>query len=636
MLDITGFYNRPITNLTLTGQINRVGILRILGHLRESYPAEFKRFDPGQIDWIYNGQSGKISKQTARVWRKLTDHKLTDSDKMMIGTVARYFSNGESIYFDLTNDFTWSDGDYGDHGSCFWTDGGEYRGAIYDADGSAIRSYSSQYGQGIGRAWVMPTQTRQTSASGDFDALGESREYVIFNNYGSPDIQVFAETLRQTLCAKYAVPICADYSDTYMNAGTHYLITDRSAHYLYTRHYSPDALNYKSASYPSVNLSSEYYCDRETRYCQNCQSRVNLSDCMSDDYGDGDYYCIGCWSEHYTSCENCDQTIGRYDAQSHNGSDYCDYCYDRVCRVCDICGERSERKMYDDVNGYDQVCSDCRYDLCSRCENCDDLFHADDMQQALTTDGSKTLCDSCADDLDYCENCGHMASNADLQTIPGHSVCAECATGTSACPICDVLTDSAGLYRTTGSDHIMTALTVCCDRCASERYDLTVVTPDGSVSLIDLTPDPSAPFVRSAEHNGLIAYMAQQSERYYNQTALPVRSAGSEPIALLSGPIADYAEQQTNYYGLLVGYNDPVCDQCRAERVRVEWSYDQRRLEYINLIPNPDLCVNCCHLPDAKVRPDQSGPSDIELYPVYTRIFRRHLYQELPNQETGR
>jgi hypothetical protein len=355
MLDITGFYNRPINCLTLTGQISRVGILRILGHLRQSYPAEFKRFDPGQIDWVYNGQSGKISKQTARVWRKMTDHKLTDPDKMMIGTIARYFSNGETIYFDLTNDFTWSDGDYGDHGSCFWTDGGEYRGAIFDADGAAIRSYSDQYGRGIGRAWIMPTMTRQVSASGDFDDLGETREYVIFNNYGSPDVQVFAETLRQTLCAKYAVPICADYSDTYMNGGTHYLITDRSAHYLYTRLYSPDALSYSSSAYPSVNLRSDYYCDRETRYCQSCQSRVNLSDVYTDDYGDCEIYCFSCWSEYYTQCENCEQTIRRDYAQYHDGSDYCDYCYDQVCQVCDICAERSERKMYDDVNGYDQV-----------------------------------------------------------------------------------------------------------------------------------------------------------------------------------------------------------------------------------------------------------------------------------------
>ena len=59
MKDLTGLYGER-QDISLTGVIDPVGILRILGHMRDKYPAEYRDFNPGDVDWNFCGSLGLL------------------------------------------------------------------------------------------------------------------------------------------------------------------------------------------------------------------------------------------------------------------------------------------------------------------------------------------------------------------------------------------------------------------------------------------------------------------------------------------------------------------------------------------------------------------------------------------------
>ena len=646
MLDITELYGKKQTVL-LTGQIGHVGILRILGHLRMRYPDVYRRFDPSVIDWVYNGAEGKISKQVSRVWRKQTGQSLTDQDSMQTGTIARYWSASGQVTCDVTDDFTWSSGDFGDRGSCFWWNGGTYRGAVYDADGSAIRTYRDEYGNGNGRAWILPCLTGQSYQSGDFDYIGEYREYVVFNQYGHYDMQTIAEALRIMLCARHMVPVSVDYPDCHVNGGVHYLITDRSAHSLYSGYYTPYKMPYDSSSYPTVDFEISGY--SETRYCTQCQCQCSDGELYGSDYGDDESVCSECWSEMYCQCEHCETQITHDESVCDaDGYTYCQYCYDHyVCVECDICGSDCDPdQVCADVRGYDAVCPDCMANgSVSKCDRCAEYCGTDDLHTFCIGDDTQetAVCYQCKRHYDYCELCGMLFPADGLSNLPGHLVCKVCAYDASECPNCTELAETAKYYDP--SDLFADPVTLC-DNCASDRFDLTRLVsanwpseqtglfmvctechmiPFGlSTCLTDAGLCPICAkkqrvlYVRPTGQTALIDYAVQMYRQYIDQADPDLTNA--DPVALLTGPITS-DDRPLYHFGHQVGYCDPVCTQCDQQRVKMEYDYLAGDYVYRTMSRLVSVCANCVHVPSARKYP-ADGSADWPVWTMPTDINR--------------
>ncbi len=149
------------------------------------------------IKWQYVTPRGKFAKRLAALIKKNSDVKLSSDHISIIGDLARQHSSKPGIiYYDITNKFDWTPGDFKDNGSCFWGKNNEAREIMLDAGGLAIRFYREKaqliagvpacgdpdcndcekeeiMEYGIGRAWIIPYRNK----------------WALFNSYGFKNIK---------------------------------------------------------------------------------------------------------------------------------------------------------------------------------------------------------------------------------------------------------------------------------------------------------------------------------------------------------------------------------------------------------------------------------------------------------------
>lgn len=622
------------------GTIDRVGILRIMSHVIAAHPEVPKSTHPNwcDLDWRMVGDRGKITKQIANAWKRSTGCSITDDDRRVIGTIARHFCSTSQITYDITDRLDWTDGEFGDAGSCFWWNGGAYRGAVYDANGGAIRVYggSTGWARGSGRAWIIPVHLCGCP-SGDLSDVGDRREYVIFNEYGTHTIQDLAYTLARAAGAQHAVPIWVKYSNLHMNGGVHYLITDRPTHRLYVDHYAPGVLSYTRSNYPEIEIDIFGY--SETRYCGNCQCRCTDGELYGiDDNQDSVQLCPDCFDQEYFYCENCNEPSHHYDSRELDGSFYCQWCYDHEISKCDLCGSSAAPDdLHDCVVDYDAVCTSC-LDDCATCESCEDIYHSDDLETIQTIDGSdRVLCDPCARVYTQCDLCGGYQHEekirvlGDLELCTGcfdqHEVCDLCAGVHTSCsrmyfagsPSTDVYTVCTGC--STANVHLVPVITrdiawnfgqytmqlwctSCGKMCPSGTHDNGLCTTCAGARNPDYVPDPAAA--------GAIAHYAQLWRSYVDTpTPAPVHP-DRVPIALLAPPIDPDAVPVLGWDGRVIHYDRcEVCEVCyRNRRVHHRSHYGARYDDWMNPTPSADLCAVCVHVPDAQTHPAPAAASD--------------------------
>lgn len=115
-----------------------------------------------------------------------------------------------------------------------------------------------------------------------------------------------------------------------------------------------------------VYEEAELYCDscRDGCYCADCGDRINKDDAY---YIDGEYYCDNCVSY----CDCCDESV-RSDMTYVGDSWVCESCLENYYSRCEDCGEyvHKDEIMYIEDKQID-VCPDClksgRYFECSEC-----------------------------------------------------------------------------------------------------------------------------------------------------------------------------------------------------------------------------------------------------------------------------
>lgn len=195
--------------------------------------------DRGNIDWRPMNEKGALVKRLKTYMYKKHSIKVSATILEKIGAIVADNSIATKEYaLDITENFEWNAGDFGDHGSCFF---GGRTGIRQDMeeDGrfKSLRFFQRDFLQkrkgtdkfhplyaGIGRSWIWTTNiTAKVKANLSI----KSGVYVVFNGYG-PSTQWQASFLSAYLGLPMKQVMLTNHGETcgglYVNNGLGYII----------------------------------------------------------------------------------------------------------------------------------------------------------------------------------------------------------------------------------------------------------------------------------------------------------------------------------------------------------------------------------------------------------------------------
>lgn len=267
--------------------------------------------------FVWKTEKGSFAKRLAKYIKRHEGIKLSSDIMGKIGDIAgRYCTTPETMRYDIVSEIDWHAGDFGDYGSCFWSERGRSRRVLQQNGIMAIRFFT-EFG-GYARALVATT---------DYG-------YVVFNGYGL-HTAVIADILREIVEANLVQDVelvPSSHFDLYINNSKGYLVTDEE-HDLYR-----------------VVLDL---------------SRTKCDECGEDGKGTivdhaGYLLCRECEGE-FDRCEACGYVIvNDFEAiTTVNEQIVCEACFNTYTAPCDLCGaDRSE---------YDLISTSSGYRYCLRC-----------------------------------------------------------------------------------------------------------------------------------------------------------------------------------------------------------------------------------------------------------------------------
>jgi hypothetical protein len=296
-------------------------------------------------------KEGKLTKRLSKLIKTM-GYELTQEELSRIGAIIAHHAIGEFTY-DITDQFNWSAGDFGDGGSCFWGDRREAKGMMMDAGGLALRFFDDD-GQGNARCWVMPYKDTWIC----FNAYGCSLELVktrlsfIYPTYHTKFIKL------------------SNYHET---AGTLYI--NRELGMLVTE---------KVSTWGKVSMEVG---EEGGRYrCDDCNERIPAGDEVYIERR-GTYICEDCYHSDYSTCEGCEHIyryddMNNFDIRVRRGGIWlerecyrCDNCQSEDFNSCDDCEFYIpvNEDLTETVDG-NSVCGCCIEDRYSHCEECESYY----------------------------------------------------------------------------------------------------------------------------------------------------------------------------------------------------------------------------------------------------------------------
>ena len=122
-------------------------------------------------DWTTATENGRFTKRLGKAIYEIGGIKVATELLAKAGEIAEANRdiNGVS-HWDITDDFAWTHGDYGDEGSCFWGGYSIARDIIQNQGGLAFRLYEN--GVGRARMFLMP-----------IDPANKEDNWIAFNAY---------------------------------------------------------------------------------------------------------------------------------------------------------------------------------------------------------------------------------------------------------------------------------------------------------------------------------------------------------------------------------------------------------------------------------------------------------------------
>lgn len=131
--------------------------------------------------------------------------------------------------------------------------------------------------------------------------------------------------------------------------------------------------------------------DCERVECSSCGTGLDEEDALYSPGGDA--YCESCFSENYTYCNRCGETVDSDDTHEvhvdYSSEEWCEYCTNNHAIHCERCSQYVRNTCTTTVDG-DAVCDSCAEES-SECADCGGRFWNDDMEEV----GGESYCCSC-------------------------------------------------------------------------------------------------------------------------------------------------------------------------------------------------------------------------------------------------
>jgi len=325
------------------------------------------------VNWsTFTAGGGKFTKRLGKYIHAQTGKKLSPSARARIGQiVARYKT--KTVYYDVTSDLDWDAGDFGDAGSCFWSDRSSARLTMNDdSNFYAVRLYEdSAYELGYGRCWL---QQIDESTFVIFNAYSEK------NNIHLDDFARIVQDLTGASEARFVTVVNHGVSDgmLWVNGGRGILVGD----------------NISDIDYVDLALNVE-----PMATCGLCGRAIYDSEEPFYQDPHGDQICGQCFCKYFAICKVCNEVF-------------------EIADVIRLENDIPDRKLRED----DTICIYCASDLSvAVCYDCDTAFLAVEKNYV----GNEYYCDTClARHTMMCEACGRTFATNErarvaLRHVPG-------------------------------------------------------------------------------------------------------------------------------------------------------------------------------------------------------------------------
>jgi hypothetical protein len=266
---------------------------------------------PTSWEWVWMTSDGEFKgsfpRRVSRFYYAQHNIKVPSWFLSEIGNIARRHASDEYVYtFEFVDEFNWYAGDFGDGDSCYWGSNAGALEMLRDNGSLAVLFYDSD-GAGFARAWLVEINPQVK---------------VIFNGYGFRSHSTL--TIVQVLARFFAV----SYKHIRLNnwgTGAGVLFINGAAGYVLGK--------------PSIIASIESHDFRWENVlmytCYNCDATIDEYDVF---HGPDDQdYCSDCYSDQFSSCDECGGDYYNEEVQYINGRDLCDYCREHLHSECEAC-----------------------------------------------------------------------------------------------------------------------------------------------------------------------------------------------------------------------------------------------------------------------------------------------------------
>lgn len=334
---------------------------------------------PAGFEWVWSTERGTLPKRIASALYNEHGFKMDDESLGKIGTIGSMHTEKKDVfYIDFTKSINWTNGDFGDSASCFWTTA-ERRPArkMIEENGFAIRFYNSPDSfKGYGRAWCGDV-SKQIDRPDD-DA------YVMFNAYGL-DLLSAARVMANYLGLEYRTT--AVLCNNQATEGTLFI----------------------NSSGRGIFIASSSTLE-QTSFIE----KIDLK-----------------WKDKGPVCEKCNSSI-RNPRIGANSENLCGKCFDALYYTCRTCGcphSRVGRPLFNDRHTNQNYCPECHIRYFAMCEGCAKEHHKENLIGYRVDEiGKHYCCTECHYHLRQCAACTQQYLEAETRKsrrLPG-IYCAQC------------------------------------------------------------------------------------------------------------------------------------------------------------------------------------------------------------------
>lgn len=387
-----------------------------------------------EIEWVWEVKTGKnrglLPRRISKFFYDKYKVKMPASVVEKVGVIAsdNRQKSSEKYVFQFTDTLVWERGDFGDDGSCWFSNCSMARPYLRGADGVAVQFFDPDTDAPMARCWLVP-------------AFPLKDTFVIFNGYGNGAFRGQPLNTMSTVLAAY-------FNLSKIRGHVHNgNVNTKSVFYL-----NGDSYIFASAkTMQLINPETMYNLNIEKVFtCHNCG--VKILD-ATEAHRDNNYiaYCENC-KEHKNTvaiekstklrCSNCHKVVDNEDELTNDpdGDDLCEECFGNMWQTCEHCDEyfpsddghtvrvriRGYSRWSTETTLSEQTwCDNCAESYAMECSACYDLYE----EGELVSTRYNHYCSTCApDNVSVCDQCEESVESDDVVWVESveETMCKDC------------------------------------------------------------------------------------------------------------------------------------------------------------------------------------------------------------------